>query len=1628
MMAGSAAQSTGIDIGTYTGGKSCVFNSPSTQYLSRTPSSDGNRKTWTFSCWLKRHTLGELQYVFNSHMEGFVARPQGINFTTTDKLNIFVDLGATYRHLETEAVFRDTTAWYHIVGVFDSTATALADRMLLYVNGELQTTTVASSAGTVPALDTDYHVNDQQVHIMGAYVYDPSTYFANGFSLAGVSFVDGQALTPAAFAHESPETGAWVMEDPVINEATATSTCEIVASGGTETTDGDYDIHSFTTSSTLTVTTGGFVEYLVVGGGGGGGGNYGGGGGAGGFKSGTVELPAGSYSITIGNGGAGGAASLPTSGLDGATGQNSVFHTITSLGGGGGGSTDGDEDGEPGGSGGGSRYGGAVGAGTSGQGFNGGAGSTSASNYGSGGGGGADAKGGAGAGSAGGTGGAGKLSSITGASVTYAGGGGGGVYHGGTTGAGGAGGGGAGGASSGSGTTGAPGVAATVNTGGGGGGGSAGGATNLATGGAGGSGIVIIRINSRNNPITTHEGAYRVHKFTDSGTLTVTEGGTMEYLVVGGGASGGSSRNAAGAGGGAGAFRTGFLEVPVGTYTIGVGAGGIQSGISGMGHDGFESVFSTITSSGGGGGAYGGAVGSASPGNGSGGGGGYNSAGGASGDFGNNGGAGGASGGGYAHSGGGGGGSSAVGTAGGTHSCGTGGAGTASTISGASVTYAGGGGGSGYTTGHGCAGGSGGGGAGGASNTIGTAATVNTGSGGGGGGGSSEYAGGAGGSGIVYVRYFNRVATAAASGGTITTDADYKVHSFTADGTLTVTAGGFVEYLVVAGGGSGGGSYAGGGGAGGMQTGFLEVAAGSYSITVGDGGAAVGDTSEANNGENSVFSTITSIGGGGGGNTGTGDAGHTGGSGGGGAASSGAAGAATTGQGSAGGAGSSGNAGGGGGGASAAGSAGSSTTGGNGGAGLASSITGASVTYADGGGGGGQGAGGSGGGSGGGDGDTSSGMHGVANTGSGGGGRWVGSYTPGAGGSGIVIIRIYTPTTFDFGTNGFYMNFSQTGTGTAGTTTIGADTSGKTNHYTTTGLATTNSALDDTPLDNFATWSSIHEMGASDAADVEGIFDGNRKWEGPNGGGQNIGVASQSFDASGDYFVEFKIDVDGAASIVGIVPEDETAIYTYSQPSLYGGGGATGAQAYYSDDGDFYDSAATGATYGDTWTTGDVIGMRITEGALFFYKNGTIQNSGTAAKTGLTGKWLFACSGENGTDVTIRVGAEDWTNAPSSYTSDNQISTANLPEIEIGQESGDRATDYFDTVLYTGNGTAIASGGLAVISGIHSGLDFSPDMVWIKGRNSAGLNHMLFDVVRGATKRLVPDDPMTESADSETLTAFDAKGFTLGNHGNVNTSAVNFVSWNWLANETIGTGDFTQGTIASTGARNTDAGFSVVSYTGTGVAGTIGHGLSKAPQMIIFKNRDTSAAWTVYHEKMQASDPADVQVDLNGTGALYNDARYYNDTEPTATVMSVNTYVDNNASTDKYVAYCFHDVEGYSKFGGYEGNNVDVKGTRVYTGFPVGYVMIRNVDSASNWEIFDNKRSPTNEVNDNLRADQTNVESTSGGELDFLSNGFRLKTNYGNVNSGDSFIYMAFSSGTGFKYATALGGGSSRNY
>mgnify|MGYP003657915292 CR=1 FL=1 len=334
----------------------------------------------------------------------------------------------------------------------------------------------------------------------------------------------------------------------------------------------------------------------------------------------------------------------------------------------------------------------------------------------------------------------------------------------------------------------------------------------------------------------------------------------------------------------------------------------------------------------------------------------------------------------------------------------------------------------------------------------------------------------------------------------------------------------------------------------------------------------------------------------------------------------------------------------------------------------------------------------------------------------------------------------------------------------------------------------------------------------------------------------------------------------------------------------------------------------------------------------------------------------------------------------------------------------DDPTIYFNSVLYTGTGSGGSNRQI-------TGVGFQPDWVWIKNRNSAQ-EHVLVDSIRGATKSLDSSANSAESTTSTQVGAFISDGFQLGSgsvQNRVNGSGNGLVAWNWktgtsFTNDASATGI---GTIDSTGSVNTDAGFSIISYTGTGSAGTVAHGLGAVPKMIIIKSRNTASLWGVYHQAIGNTHG----LFLNATNAATSLSAYWNNTSPTSSVFSLGGDADINKSSDPLIAYCFADIKGYLKFGSYTGNG-NADGTFVYTGFKPAFVLVKRTDTAGyEWSIWDNKRDSFNLADTTLRPNSSATESTIGSfyQIDMLSQGFKFRTSNVDVNaSSASYIYMAF--------------------
>jgi hypothetical protein len=332
----------------------------------------------------------------------------------------------------------------------------------------------------------------------------------------------------------------------------------------------------------------------------------------------------------------------------------------------------------------------------------------------------------------------------------------------------------------------------------------------------------------------------------------------------------------------------------------------------------------------------------------------------------------------------------------------------------------------------------------------------------------------------------------------------------------------------------------------------------------------------------------------------------------------------------------------------------------------------------------------------------------------------------------------------------------------------------------------------------------------------------------------------------------------------------------------------------------------------------------------------------------------------------------------------------------------DDPSAYFQTATYTGTGSshAITNDGNS---------DMQPDWVWIKTRSHAAW-HSLHDSSRGATKGLFTNDANAEVDHTDSLTSFNSDGFTLGadnSGGSVNVSSRTYVGWQWAANGGT-TASNTDGNTTTTVQANQDAGFSIVTYTGTGSGSqTMGHGLGVTPNIVLTKARSGTSNWS-FNGNFGGMIYGTNKLLLNSTNALSSDTNEVTAASSTTFTGGGSGAVNGNNST--YVAYCFAEKQGYNKFGGYVGNG-NADGTFIYTGFKPAWVMIKRTtgNGTHQWYIYDNKRDEANVMEQVLQAQGANAEVTSSNKLDFVSNGFKQRSNTQTTNtSGASYIYMAF--------------------
>ena len=320
---------------------------------------------------------------------------------------------------------------------------------------------------------------------------------------------------------------------------------------------------------------------------------------------------------------------------------------------------------------------------------------------------------------------------------------------------------------------------------------------------------------------------------------------------------------------------------------------------------------------------------------------------------------------------------------------------------------------------------------------------------------------------------------------------------------------------------------------------------------------------------------------------------------------------------------------------------------------------------------------------------------------------------------------------------------------------------------------------------------------------------------------------------------------------------------------------------------------------------------------------------------------------------------------------------------------------FMNPTLYTGNGST---------QSINVG--FQPDFTWIKTRSgtTGTEGHRLQDAVRGSTKYLESNGTALEGTQAQGVTSFTSTGFNLGTDGSYNYNTAPIVSWNWKAGTTSGIVQGGASITPSAYSFNQTSGFSIIKYQGTGANATVPHGLNAVPKMILFKSLANSISWIVYSSQLNISSSNCLR--LNGTNAAFTESAW-NGTRPTTSVFSLGPHNEANNSSGETIAYCFADVQGFSKMGSYVGNG-STNGTFVYTGFKPAFVLYKKSSGTENWFMHDNKRQGYNPDNEYLFPDLSNAEGSLN-RINLLSNGFKATTSDGGINgSGATYIFMAF--------------------
>ncbi len=571
--------------------------------------------------------------------------------------------------------------------------------------------------------------------------------------------------------------------------------------------------------------------------------------------------------------------------------------------------------------------------------------------------------------------------------------------------------------------------------------------------------------------------------------------------------------------------------------------------------------------------------------------------------------------------------------------------------------------------------------------------------------------------------------------------------------------------------------------------------------------------------------------------------------------------------------------------------------------------------------------------------------------------------TPSSFGETDAVTGVWKPKKYagTYGTNGFYLNFSDNSNNTA--TTIGKDYSGNGNNWTPNNISVTSGVTYDSMIDVPTQWAdggngrgNYCVLNPLDSGAT--ISDGNLTFTGPTG---NATTRSSIGLTSGKWYWEVVANAAPAGLLVGIANSSATL-------SQYLGQNANGWS--YCGDGNKYTNAS-GSAYGATYTTNDVIGVAFDAdaGTLVFYKNNTSQ--GTAFSSLTSGPYFPAVGdGSSGSVVSCYVNFGQRPFAYTPPTGFKALNTQNLPAPSIL-----KGNQYFDVSLYTGTSAA---------QSIVNGGSMQPDFVWTKARNNAS-NHGLFDAVRGGSNILLSDSTGAEASGTY-ISSFNSNGFSVaGNSSALNLSTYTYAAWQWKESAT--------------------AGLDIVTFTNpSSGSSSFAHNLGVKPSMIIVKSRSNTSNWTAAHKSLGAM--ASTWLNMDSTAAVQTSSNIWGG-EPTSSVFYCGTGIQIAGAT--MVAYLFAEVAGFSRFGSYTGNG-STDGPFVYCGFRPRYVLVKRTDASGYaWIVMDSSRSTFNAATNSLAPNFADAEYTNLFSLDLLSNGFKWRSAQTSENaSGGTFIFAAF--------------------